>query len=89
MCFYDLLFQTNKFILGAVFLSCLLSEIQKSSLLGIKFVTVLRGCDFCFCNLFLDLNNFVSFVLGFRGTEKSLGRNRTEHISGVLNHLTN
>jgi hypothetical protein len=50
--------RTHNFGLGAAFLSCLVSELQKPSSPGIEPGTVFWSCGVCFCNLLVQTNNF-------------------------------
>jgi hypothetical protein len=76
-------------VLGAVLLLCLFSELQKTSLSGIKLRTGCRGCGLCFCNLLFETNNTLSWcsssiVLSFRATETTFTGNRTQdRLSGL------
>jgi hypothetical protein len=54
----DLFAEINNFVIYAVLLSCLVSELQKTSSPGIELRTALRGCDLCFCNILFKTNNF-------------------------------
>jgi hypothetical protein len=58
LCSCNLLAEANEFGLGGVLLSCLVSEIQKTSSLGIEPRTVFHGCCLCFCNLPFEINEF-------------------------------
>jgi hypothetical protein len=58
LCFFNLLAGTNNFGLGAILLSCLVSEQQKTFLLGMAFKTVFRGYGLCFCNLLTETKKF-------------------------------
>jgi hypothetical protein len=48
--------ETNNFVLCTV-LSCLVSELLKSSSSGLEPRTVVRDCRLCFCNLLFETNN--------------------------------
>jgi hypothetical protein len=58
LCSCYLLFVTNNAGISAVLLSCLGSELQKTSSSGLEPRTVFRGCGLCFCNLLFVTNNF-------------------------------
>jgi uncharacterized membrane protein len=58
VCFYDLLFETDKARIGADLLPCLVPESQIPYILGIKPRTIFRVSVLCFCNVFLETNNF-------------------------------
>jgi hypothetical protein len=58
LCSCNILAEINNFGLGAVILSCLVSELQKTSSPGIEPRTVFQGFDLCFCNLLFETNNF-------------------------------
>jgi hypothetical protein len=59
VCFYNLLFEANNFGLGAVILACLVSELHKTSSLGLEPRNIFRGFSICFCNLLFETNKFV------------------------------
>jgi hypothetical protein len=58
LCSCNLLAETNNSDLGAILLSCLVSELQKPSLPGLEPGTVLLGCGLCPCYLLTKTNNF-------------------------------
>jgi hypothetical protein len=51
-------FLVEKKYFYAVLLSCLISEIQKTSSLRLKPRTVFRGCGRCSCNILVETTNF-------------------------------
>jgi hypothetical protein len=54
----NLITETNKFCLGAVRLSCLVSELQKASSSELEPRTAFRCRGLCLCNLLVKTNNF-------------------------------
>jgi hypothetical protein len=58
VCFYNFLFETINFGLGATLLSYLVSDLQKATSLGIGPRTTFRGSGLCLCNLLFETNNF-------------------------------
>jgi hypothetical protein len=83
VCFYNFLFETKNFVLGADLPSYLVSELQKNSSLGIEPRTIFRSSSLCFCHLLFETNNFLprrhsSIVLSFRATGNALDGNRIQ-----------
>jgi hypothetical protein len=54
----NVLAEMNKFCLGTILLSYLVSKLQKPSSSGLEARTVFRCCGFCSCNLLAEKNNF-------------------------------
>jgi hypothetical protein len=71
--------------LGTVLLSCLISELEKPSSLGLKFRTNFYGCGLCSYNLFAKTKKnwlwcWSSIVLSIQTTENIFTRTQTKDV---------
>jgi hypothetical protein len=83
LCLCNILFETNKFVPGAVLLSCLVSELQKPSSSGIELSTASRYSDLRFFNFLFDATALVFSPFFCRGSFLSYrNRPRRESNSG-------